>query len=894
MAVIELGGQRYITDGPILQTYVPAQSQPFRLTGITLRENDPSVGHYIFRHFHQGIGWSSMDRQGNRGVQGLRDATADTRFHPVTLGRLNESQTHASPSDHPRAYANFLSDFYGLFEQDYASGSLGCVCVAKWSPDTWTTPDCPLFNAASSTADAVYTGASTQTTAHTVQSTYGNRIVIAIVNTESTGSGAVIPSGVTYASAGMTLLGSVDSGDYTISLWYRVAPTTGTNNCVVTFAQAQNVGTMVLDYYFVNQSSPFGTAVTGSSAGASSISLSVSTSSGDLVIGGAWHNENTATTAGDLQQERIDESNARGGHTASEERALGTSVTWSAAWSGTVACVAIAVPLLSNGFIAAPILSADRGVRAFDMVVHKGTLVVLSSRGDVILGSSAELHFQVYGSDDGSTFTPYVNLPADAVDLLTATITRRNNFDDTEGKLLDFENFLITAIYDGQTSKQIEVWSTDDKGASGWTNEGNAPSDRRPHALLKWRDPFDVTKIIPILVTEYNVYKIDTANHVLLALLPSGVLLGNDNDGRGATVGQDGNLYLPLNTGRLLKVKIIGQNAFEIIDIGPPGDGFVSARRGHVNAILSIPERWLVVAYGGHASGEQASIWYIDYEEQAADEALHRRFHAWHSAYLEGNADIDLYLLGFSTENDGVPRLHFALENATSAEMFHIEDPFAHPNSGATINYLTSSIIILPTDDLGDPHTTSTFYTGRVDADDLTSSTSGEFIEHRDGVDGDVDTTNDRGDYLSGDKDLEYGASEVGVAGKKITTRLTLNRDGGDVTHSPKLEEFEILAENRLIARRGYSFTIDIEKTAKQQAPTRIANTAIQETIIDNLETVAESTTLSTFRTGQDAQTLIRVPNERPFTFDLDTVDSRGRQRGYRTGKVQVYVEEVR
>lgn len=892
MAFVELNGNRYVLDGPLKVSYVPMQSQPLRLTGVTLRENDPTLGHYIFRGFPQGVGWSRMNRQNGRGVQGLTDSTADTRFLPVTGGRLHEAQTHAAPLDHIRAYANFNSNYYGLFEQDYASGALTCLCVTAFggSNDTWAAVDTPMFNAATErTAVIITSGGGSITFSHTVQATYGNRLIVVITSSRRDAGGAY-PSAVTYGGVSMTSVTSATSGDAAnTQLWRLVAPATGANDVVVTVpaGSASSYHTVhAMDFYFVNQTTPFGTAQNATATATSTSVGAVTTSSGDLVVGGASHVANEATAVGASLVEVLDTA-ATLSQESSYGRAVTTTFTWAASWTTNSVYVAVAAPILSDGFVAAPETTVAAGVRGWDMKTHKGTLVILASRG-----GSTELQFQVFSSTDGDTFTPYTNLPAGATSLLTTTITRRNNFDDEEGKLLDFANLLIAAVYDGVTNSRINVYSTNDVGGTAWTAQGNIPN-RYVHALLQWRDPSALENIIPVLVTEYNVYRIDTTNNRLDPLLPQGVLGGDANDGRGATVGTDGNLYLPLSTGRLLKVRIVDTNVLDIVDIGPPEDGFIAARRGHVNRLLTVPEKWLIVAYGGHIAGQQASIWAVDYEPQKNPETG-KEYHAWHSLYYEGDANIDLYALGYSTEDDSTPRLHFGLESATSSEMFHLEEPFAHPSSGASIKYQASTLIQTPTDDLGDPHATATFFTARVDADDLSTSTAGEYIQLRYGLDGASAATTLLGNFLSGTKSLNFGTSGVGVAGTKIAWLCTILRDAADNTQIPKLFELEILAENRLVFKRSYSFVISIEGTKREQAPTLVANTAVQETIIDNLETVAEATTLLTFRTGQDAETLVRVPNDRPPVFDLETVGSAGRQRGYRTGTVQIYLEEAR
>ncbi len=122
---------------------------------------------------------------------------------------------------------------------------------------------------------------------------------------------------------------------------------------------------------------------------------------------------------------------------------------------------------------------------------------------------------------------------------------------------------------------------------------------------------------------------------------------------------------------------------------------------------------------------------------------------------------------------------------------------------------------------------------------------------------------------------------------------MTFNR-GATTSKTPKLEEFEILAENRLLTRRAWECTIDIVTTALQYAPALTAGEQAGEAIIADIEGLAEASELLTFRVGQMAQTLVRIPNHVPPVLDTAIVGSSGEQRGHRTGTITVRLEEVR
>lgn len=265
----------------------------------------------------------------------------------------------------------------------------------------------------------------------------------------------------------------------------------------------------------------------------------------------------------------------------------------------------------------------------------------------------------------------------------------------------------------------------------------------------------------------------------------------------------------------------------------------------------------------------------------------------WHSSYRNGTANQQIRWIDVSSDDDGTLRLHFALRvSAGESDTQFLANPLVDPASDITLAYATSGYLRMPDDDLGDPQTNATIFQALVDADDLSASTAGEYIQHQYGLDGASDTTTNLGNYLSGDKDLSFGASSQGVAGLRIANRLTFNRDAGSTAESPKLREFEIQASKRLLTRRAWDFAIDIEATARETPPTRAANLEVEETIIDNLQVVAEATTMVTFTTGRDAQVRVQVPNDMKPDFQLVTVGSDRGNRGYRTGFVAMHVEE--
>ena len=88
--------------------------------------------------------------------------------------------------------------------------------------------------------DTDATGATSQTCSHTVGAGVGRGLVVSISQYNPTGQGGpAIPTGVTYAGVSMTRLPFLSYTEYvhlTTTVWYLVAPATGTNNIVASFA----------------------------------------------------------------------------------------------------------------------------------------------------------------------------------------------------------------------------------------------------------------------------------------------------------------------------------------------------------------------------------------------------------------------------------------------------------------------------------------------------------------------------------------------------------------------------------------------------------------------------------------------------------------------------------
>ena len=539
-----------------------------------------------------------------------------------------------------------------------------------------------------------------------------------------------------------------------------------------------------------------------------------------------------------------------------------------------------------------------QGARGYDMVGHKNALFALTTRQDT------DDEYMVYRSTDGASWAEFTgtNSPLNsttsgggALVLASTTVSRRSNYDDDMGKLLSFGNELVMAVYKHPDATDgdgmIALASSPDSG-SNWRPAIFVPSSDGPKALVDWQDMAGRRR--PVLVTSEGVHSIDLESGVSTLMFK---LDGDPRSGRDAAVGNDGALYVGLSSGALLRLAITGLNALDIITVGPPGDGLVAERQGWVTTLLSTPSRWLLVGYSNTDAATSSSIFKIDTSTILTEPETETKFMRWSHLWQDTvtSAGRHLAKLFYSTEDDGVTRIHFARDDDAQDIMRHIELPFANPAQNSAIAYQAAGILRLPDDDLGDPQSSSRVIQALVDAQDLTAGAGGaggvgdEFITLRYGLDGAVDTTVSLGDFLSGQRTQSF-ASGVGVSARRIGINLLFDRST-TITNRPILYEFEVQAQHVLLDKRAWDFVIDIGATV-DYPPTLAANERAEEVIIAALQTFAQAVTLSTFQTGRMAQTRVYVPNDRPPVFDLTVVESAGRNLGYRTGFVTMHVEE--
>lgn len=538
------------------------------------------------------------------------------------------------------------------------------------------------------------------------------------------------------------------------------------------------------------------------------------------------------------------------------------------------------------------------GMRIFDAAVHKGNIWVIGSGNST---GAEDLYLMSY-TPDGATWSAgsgAATFPDGSGDEFVTdaggnsnVISRRHTFTDDYARILDYGTMMIIAIYEPHTAPGggdgdgvVAIWSTVDSGTN-WVAEVSVATSDGPKAFVDWYNTSGARS--PVLIIPEGVYEIDTTNNVANLMY---ALDGDSHNGRLSVVGPDGALYVGLGSGDIIRLNIAANGVLEIMNVGPPGDGLVTARQGYPTCMLRVPNEFLVVAYGGHAAGKYASIFLVDTSSIFQDEETGKHYMPWHHLYLHGSANAEIISMAYSAEDDAIPRLHFAVEGAAASVNYHIEEPFSNPSQTTTAKYQATSFIRLPDDDLGDPQSTTMILKAMVDADDLSADTDDEFITLRYGTNGASDTTTTLGNFFSGTLTQSFGASSEGIATRRLGINLLLDR-GSTNTNTPKLQEFELQGHHVLQDKLAWEFAIDIAATARDYSPDVTSGQATEEVIISNLETVAQATTLVTFTAGRMTQARVRIPNDAPPQFDLSVVDSFGKDTGRRTGIVRIRVEQ--
>ena len=272
------------------------------------------------------------------------------------------------------------------------------------------------------------------------------------------------------------------------------------------------------------------------------------------------------------------------------------------------------------------------------------------------------------------------------------------------------------------------------------------------------------------------------------------------------------------------------------------GDGLPAEAAGPIRDMESA-NGMLYACSGGGKAGRNARVW------------CHNG-RGWHSLRRHGTANQQIDWVIASADNDGTPRLHYAVRTGTTAhDLVFLAQAFVNPASGVTIKRETTGYVDMPYVDASHGITQKTWARVGVNGTDL-GTTSAEYINVDYGS-GDSGALTARGSFTNlGDitstvSALKF-ASGAGLAARNLALRINLIRDAGSNTQTPILKDVQIDYTLVLEQLERYTFTIDIARTAREFNRT-------PATIMAQLVTARDLATYPTFKFGPTIDTFVKI-----------------------------------
>lgn len=514
------------------------------------------------------------------------------------------------------------------------------------------------------------------------------------------------------------------------------------------------------------------------------------------------------------------------------------------------------------------VLTADTTAKVpQDLMPHKTHLIALLVKANDHL---------IQRSTDGVTWSAAT--AGITANLLASNIGESSIID--AGMLADIGGEAVAVIWH-EADGTITFFSSTNAG-DNWTDEAvDIPSGNGPQGVAVF-PTIDGTDRLYVATRE-GIWEVDTspATWTTRLILP---LPNNNDNGRRMTVHQGAELWVPIGVGDdspapLYRITVEGDRRIIDTRFGlDHGDGVPDEMLGPFRWLHSVG-KFLFGSVGGGKAGRNARV-------------LCHNGLGWHSMFRNATANEVIPWIGYADDDDATPRLHFDRRNTStgSSDTFFLAEPLVNGESGVSIKrqdgasdraYIEWPELVIM------PHDTGAFYQALVDdGGSLSASTSGEYIRLDADVDGTAPTT-DRGDFLSGDKDLDFGTSSRGVSGRTIRLKEFFFRDSGTNTDTPKQWDFEIRMKKNLKKLRGRLLPIDITATAALELELRDS-----EQVFADLDTAIESDTLVPLTIGRSAEMQVEVIGIQDAVEEVET-EQKEVDLGRRTGRMVVQVEEM-
>jgi hypothetical protein len=757
----------------------------------------------IFPNFSLGLGRERIDSDSARVSGEYRrfwDATCDTRFASGTYLPILEEDSTSTNLEVIRASASFKGNLWGQWEDDSSTVVRSRRYVG--SSTAWT-----AGGDVNSAIDATSSGSDTNTSSISENHTCTGSKRLLVVGVTSQDTSTADPTGVTYNSVSMTKAGSVTNSNVTASIWYLVNPASGENSIVVSVGFTANVLDIgALSLTGIDQSAPVGTAVTATGTSTTPSVTSNATVAGEVVFDCMALNDNTAATV-HTSQTQISQHSPGVNHRSGTSRELATTTSTTMSWTlgGSEAWGIVALPIKVNTSV------------ALDVTADKNRLIaVIADEND----------HETYASTDGASWTAAAT--EIAANLLSDDVTTNEDIDAGLLASIGGEG-VLAAWHEASGAITFYTSPTSDSGTTlTWADEtveiasGNGPQGLAVMAGIDNEDKLYVG-------TREGLHEVDTAPSTWTTRLIFPMSPNNDNCRRMKVMG-DGTLWFAQGVDDdtpPIVYRMFVSNGARVIERVPNdfslGDGLASDALG--------PIRWMESA-GGMV---YVSAGGVDVADSPTDRNARIWAHngkGWHSMRKHGTANRKIQWIAASGDDDGTPRLHYAIRSTNTAGAYttsthFLGQPFTNPASGVTIKRDTPGFVDLPYVDLSFPLDIKNWLRVGVNADTLTSGTTHQHINMDYGITSDLGSLTarnggDLGDILSGTRRLPFkttvlGVSqEVGASGLVLGLRanMLLGSNPAANTVKPVLKDIQIDALPKPTKTRRFEVIVDIADTA--------------------------------------------------------------------------------
>ena len=756
---------------------IPTYAIQRRDSGIGRRKDRVGLDSILFHGLISGFGRDHVcaeDADKVEPYQRFYDSQGvDTRWdRGLVLGLLDEDSTETG-LEVIRASEHYKNDLWALWQDNTTKNIVARKYVG--STTSWDTGGDirtgPSYYAVSSSS----IGSGTSLTfAHSV-SAQSDRVIVVGIST-----GGAHPTGITYNGVALTRLAGTSSLSVYGSIWYLTAPATGSNNVVVSLANASHIIAGATNFYHVDQATPLSNAATLARLDVDSGSIDITTTAGDFVVDALTLNTTNNVTFGAGQTERWDQASFSAKGAGSTEVATGTTTTMS--WTLPVSTAA------TVAYSAARVNGVPKV--GLDLLAHKTHLLAL-----IATGSSQE----VYRSTDGATWTAaFTQIPR----LLLANNVTANE-DINAGLLAEIGGEAVAIVWD-EDSGTITFFSGSDAG-NVWADEAvDIPSGDGPLGVAVYPGIDEEDKLYVLTVEGLHEVDVSPSTWTIRRMDLDNSTAGDTANVRRLVVHQD-KLWIALSTDTSGAARVVtmdtkgGARTFE--EIGMDIDDSVPTELlGGIHYMVSAGG-FLFASVGGEASSRNSRV-------------ICHNGKGWHSIARDSTGAREIQWIDVSARDDGVARLHYAIRSSSSASDTQFQGyPLSNPQSGVSFKYQSSGFVDLPYVNGGLPTDSGAWLELRGETRDL-GTTSTEHIDFSFGADGAArSTTAVADDFISGTVSLPIAATKAGSAATNIGFRVNLKRTSGDNTLTPKLDSLELRYLKQPDVLEGFRFTIDLDQS---------------------------------------------------------------------------------